>query len=996
MPRKVLAEPKALKQVSLSAFFTPKAAAGVPEKRKETPDPSSSNGTSPVKRSRFDFTSQSSGADAAPVQETAASTPGDSTLREQFRAKLLSHGNQKSAGDVGGESGGQRMPLTPLEKQVVELKAAHPDILLAFEVGYKYRFFGNDAQTAAKILHIACWLDRNFMTASVPTHRIGVHIRKLVSCGHKVGVVRQTETAALKAAGDNKSGPFARQLTNVYTAATLIDILFVHYSSSPIHILSYGLDCISHEEEDDAAGAELVSNHLVCVRERPNDDFGDSVEISILAVNIATGDILYDNIRDSLLRTELESRLAVLQPAEMVLPTELSPPTEKLLKHSANQSRTVVRVERVSQLQDYNEAVSFLSKHFSGKSAHGRDCLAFIMGLPPGVASCFAMLISHVTQYDLDGVFDATANVQTFGARSEMLLSANALRHLEIFANADDGSVRGSLFSLLNHTQTSFGQRLLRRWVARPLLIEQDLQQRTDAVENLRALHDEMWLAGLQEKLRRCMDLQRALSKMHYGRIQPRELLLLLTQLCEFSTVINLPHIESSGAVSSELLMSILRAIHRTQQLVRPYLRQVVAEAAHKNDKVEMWDLVSNVGVDRYQPLITRKQELETLHDELTAHLAEIRAETRLKLEYTTVAGIEYQVEVPVARSSSVPKDWIRVSATKAVRRFHTPFVHDRLKERAQHLELLNLEGQSVFRQFTQELADNMYIPLREIIYKLAILDCLLSLAQVSRLPHFVRPVRSPQPVIEVAAARHPVLLQLVDGYVPNDISMDAEKHRTLILTGANMAGKSSLIRTVALIVIMAQVGAYVPADSATLGLFDGIHTRMGASDDITRGQSTFFRELNETAEIMRKSTSRSLVVLDEIGRGTSTYDGTAIAHAVLHHFVTVTKCCTLFVTHYPSVCQLQQQFPDHVRNARMAFLETTDEETGASSVVFLYQLVSGVADKSYGLNVARLAQLPEELVRRASELSTEAETAFQRKLNASKLRRLLKPAEHK
>lgn len=354
-------------------------------------------------------------------------------------------------------------------------------------------------------------------------------------------------------------------------------------------------------------------------------------------------------------------------------------------------------------------------------------------------------------------------------------------------------------------------------------------------------------------------------------------------------------------------------------------------------------------------------------------HLEELKSSTCMNdLKFVTVAGIEYLIEVANTKTKKVPNDWIKISGTKAVSRYHNKYIIHQLKEREQYRELLFLTAEKAYKDFLVEISEQ-YEHFRSVVSSLAHLDCLLSLTVTASQSDYVKPVftteqESDETKIEVVDGRHPIVERLSSTYVPNDIHFSGTQ-KAMILTGPNMGGKSSYIRQIALIAIMGQIGSYVPAKSATLSILDAVYTRMGASDNMMRGESTFMVELHETSEIMKYATRKSLVILDELGRGTSTHDGQAIAYAVLKHFVQQIKPITLFVTHYPSLGKLVKTFPDQVRNCYMSYLEDKDG-TGMyymlqgflaccwsnlllsidfGNIVFLYKLVDGIAMNSYG-----------------------------------------------
>lgn len=314
---------------------------------------------------------------------------------------------------------------------------------------------------------------------------------------------------------------------------------------------------------------------------------------------------------------------------------------------------------------------------------------------------------------------------------------------------------------------------------------------------------------------------------------------------------------------------------------------------------------------------------------------------------------------------------------TKALSRFHTPEVKNLIKERDQQKELLAAACDDYFMKFLAEISES-YQDLRDTVQSLALLDCLLSLATIAKRPNYVKPTFVAEPIINIVDGRHPMIEQLtLDAYVPNSIKLSSDNLRALLVTGPNMGGKSSYVRQTALICIMAQIGSYVPAESAELGLLDAVFTRMGAFDNLLAGESTFMVELSETAEILKTATPRSLVILDELGRGTSTSDGVAIAYAVLEHMVRSIRAMTLFVTHYPSLGAVAEQWKGEVECVHMKFEEAGD---GSDTITFLYQIAEGLAYRSYGLNVARLAGLPEACLSVASVKSRELEEKMRKR----------------
>lgn len=380
------------------------------------------------------------------------------------------------------------------------------------------------------------------------------------------------------------------------------------------------------------------------------------------------------------------------------------------------------------------------------------------------------------------------------------------------------------------------------------------------------------------------------------------------------------------------------------------------------------------------------KLGIASVEFELNQHLTSV-AETlgKKKVSYVTVAGIEYLIEVENSpyNNKKVPASWRKISGTKKVSRFHTPEVVRYLRERDQHKESLAAACDKAYFAFLAEIADK-HQSLRDCVSALATLDALLSLAEIASQPGYVKPIYADDARINVKQGRHPMVEQLLlDSYVPNDTRLAHDKTRALLVTGPNMGGKSSYVRQIALIAIMGQIGSYVPADYAELGMLDAVYTRMGAFDNMLTGESTFMVELSETSDILKQVTPRSLVILDELGRGTSTHDGVAIAQAVLDHMVREVGCLTLFITHYQHLTAMQRSFPGgELRNVHMGFKEEEPlpGQDHSGLITFLYEVVSGEAHRSYGLNVARLANIPKKVLDLAAEKSAALESEMSRR----------------
>ncbi|KAJ5092049.1 hypothetical protein NUU61_006919 [Penicillium alfredii] len=890
----------------------------------------------------------------------------------------------KGAANKGGAK------LTPLERQVIEIKRKHMNTVLAIQVGYKFRFFGEDARTAAKELNIVCIPGKfrfdehpsethlgRFASASIPVPRLHVHVKRLVTAGHKVGVVRQIETAALKAAGDNRNAPFVRKLTNLYTKGTYIDDMEGLEGPAPA-----------------AGGASPATGYMLCITETNAKGWNtdERVHVGIVAVQPATGDVIYDDFEDGFMRSEIETRLLHIAPCEILIVGDMSRASEKLVQHLSGSKTNVfgdsVRVERASKPKTAAaEAHSHVSSFYAGKmkasnaeeDAQAAKLLQNVLGLPEHVTICLSSMIHHMTEYGLEHVFDLTKYFQPFSARSHMLLNGNTLVSLEIYHNQTDYSAKGSLFWTLDRTQTRFGQRLLRRWVGRPLLDKARLEERTNAVEELtnpaRTVSVER-VKGLLGKIK--SDLEKSLIRIYYGKCTRPELLTVLQTMrmiaMEFSDVKS----PSDTGFESPLVSEAIAALPTIQADVIRFLDKINLHAARSDDKYAFFR-----EEEETDEISEHKLGIGSIEHEIQEHRNEIAERLAKKnAEYKTISGIEYLIEIEnsSAHIRRVPASWVKVSGTKKFSRFHTPEVIQLTRQRDQHKEALAAACDKAFASLLAEIA-TQYQSFRDCVQSLATLDCLLSLATIAQQPGYIKPEFTEDAGLHVEQGRHPMVERLLpDTYVPNDTDLQHDATRALLITGPNMGGKSSYVRQVALIAIMGQIGSYVPAASARLGLLDAVFTRMGAFDNMLAGESTFMVELSETADILKQATPRSLVILDELGRGTSTHDGVAIAQAVLDHMVRSIRSLTLFITHYQHLSRMVHSFPDHaLRNMHMRFTES-GETDGNEEITFLYEVAEGVAHRSYGLNVARLANLPSSVLDLARQKSAELEESIRRK----------------
>ncbi|KIK59832.1 hypothetical protein GYMLUDRAFT_261825 [Collybiopsis luxurians FD-317 M1] len=877
-----------------------------------------------------------------------------------------------------GEVGPSGETWTPLEKQVLQLKHDNPGTLLMIEVGYKYKFFDEDAKVAANVLGMVAFQDRNFTVASIPVERRDIHLKNLLSRGYRVGIVNQVETAALKKVSENRNKPFERKLVRLYTAATYVD----------------AMDSI------DMTGTHSSPPFLCIVEDRKGNKEND-VAIALISICPSTGDVVYDEFEDSLMRLELETRLAHLKPAELLcLSDGLTRPTAKLLSEFASNPSSFngVRMERFPKLMTYSEAFEFLTAFYvekrqsslASENLKTGKVLASITAFSSQLVVALAHIVKHLSDYNVADALLETRFFTKFSHRSHMVLAANTLRNLEIFENETDHSVQGSLLWVLDHTKTKFGARLMKYWVGHPLTDRAALRERVDAVEEIiHSTSDK--LVTLRQILKNLPDLARGLCRIQYGQCTPQELAVLIPAFKKLAFAFEPIRDHSEAGFKSHILNAIIFSLPALRESTNGLLQTISLKHTVDGRKDELW-----LDKGKYPKIEETRMGLLAVELELQELLKSVRKLLkRPSLQYETVAGEEYLVEVEKSARIDIPASWRLISATRTKARYRPADVQSKLEERFRWQETLNIEADRAYSTFLDEISQNHYGPLRNAVNKLAEADCLISLAQVGLRPitSYSRPEFTDKDQLEIVDGRHPMIeLLRSDPFIPNTVRMGTSgESRSKIVTGPNMGGKSSAVRMVALIVIMAQIGSYVPATSVRLGMLDSILTRMGAWDDLARGRSTFMAEMSETNEILHSATERSLVILDELGRGTSTFDGMAIASAVLKHLVRSTKCKTLFITHYPLVAaEIEKQYPDDVHNLHMGYT-AEGRIDGTRDVTFLYRLTRGIASDSFGVECGRLAGMPEDILRAASEKSSVMQQVVQGRIVRNRVRNTIK-----
>ncbi|KAK3610246.1 hypothetical protein CHS0354_022310 [Potamilus streckersoni] len=603
------------------------------------------------------FATTSKGNNSA--SENNESKPKSKSFLSQFAAiKPASKGLRK----VGTN-------YTKLELQYLEIKDKYPDAILFVECGYKYRFFREDAEIAAKVLKIYCHLDHNFMTASIPVHRLFVHVRRLVAAGYKVGVVKQTETAALKAAGDNRNTPFTHPIQGA---------------------------------PEGSVGGVGTNTFLMCVCDSFQDKNSKGQQIGIVAVQPATGEVIYDSFEGGDSQRELETRISHISPVEVILQNSVSISTEKLIKGLQTISSVEDDKMRVEKLEDgiftYSKAFDIVSEFYGTGSSKGSCTLQEVLNLPKPVICCLSGLITYLRDFNLDKVLRDTSAFTMFSVKSKyMQLDGNTMRNLELFQNDTNGKEAGSLFWVLNQTVTKFGARMLRVWISRPLLSRSEIESRQKCIQELISdVYPD--LKKLRETLAKCPDLEKGLCSVYHKKCGPLEFYTVCKSLHQIHGEMKLQKEALGQQLGSSLLTHIVMETCDLLNDISTFSTGINENAARVNDKTKLFSDES-----QFLDIGERKSEIQSVMKELEDHLQDLkRTLMEPSLEYMTVLGTEYQVKVRNTLLKKVPSDWIKITSTKEVSRFHSPFIVEKCKQLSQLREQLVLDCNKAWIQFLE------------------------------------------------------------------------------------------------------------------------------------------------------------------------------------------------------------------------------------------------------------------------------------------------------
>jgi DNA mismatch repair protein MutS len=802
--------------------------------------------------------------------------------------------------------------LTPMMQQYRRLRKSIPaDTLLLFRLGDFYEMFFEDAKEASGLLNVALTKRNGVPMCGVPYHAAQGYIRRLINAGRRVAVCDQmSEPQPGRKIVD-------REVTQIISAGTVSELSWL-----------------------DAKRA----NYLGAI-------YADGDAFGFAYADLSTGEFRLTQAQD---RQSLQDEIARVSPAELLI--------------SSEQKAQTGEIDHALEYDSYaflpEQAIFTLCEHFKVKSLDG---FGFAQ-MPAAVAAAGAIV--HYLKHQLRRKIDHLTSLHCDAPADHVLLDSATQANLELVESRGVGD--SSLLSVLDRTITPMGARKLRAWILQPLRDLTELQQRQQIVGQL--LQESDLLGSIRAELKSIRDIERAAGRLSQASGNARDLVALKTSLQQIPTLkrelgklIDRLSFGTEPADTSHLSNAFL-----LQNAIRemPALAEKLAKALLDDPPLALKE--GGIFRNGHDADLDALRQASREGKGWISHLQEREIAATgiksLKVRYNSVFG--YFIEITKSNLANVPAHYTRKQTTVGGERFITP----ELKEMEAKVLGADDRAQNLEYQLFQKLRDETLReiePIQQTADAIAVLDVLCALAETARLFRYCRPELSDSLRLVIKDGRHPVLDQnLVDEkFVPNDTELDGENIRMAIVTGPNMAGKSTYIRQVALIVLMAQIGSFVPAESAEVGLVDRIFTRVGASDDLTRGQSTFMVEMNETANIINNATDRSLVILDEIGRGTSTFDGLSIAWSVAEFLYDKIKARSLFATHYHELTKLAEDRTG-VCNLNVAVREWNEQ------IIFLRKIIPGGADKSYGIQVARLAGLPKEILDRAKEVLAHLESS--------------------
>ena len=800
---------------------------------------------------------------------------------------------------------------TPLMKQYYQIKAVHPDAILLFRVGDFYETFGDDAIKASSILGITLTKRANGAASSVelagfPHHAVDAYLPKLVRAGERVAICEQLEDPKLV------KGLVKRGVIELVTPGVVL-----------------GDNILPNKENSFLASIYFGVKHT-----------------GVAFLDISTGEFFMAQGDDRY----IDKLIANLQPKEILYQRGM----EDRFDAAFGGKHYTYRLD--DWIFSYDLNYDKLCKQFNTQSLKGFG----VEGLTDGIAAAGAILyyLEFTEHRDIAHI----SSISRLDQKDYVWIDKFSIRNLELFSSSS-GEAKSGFADIIDRTLTSMGGRLLKRWVAMPLVDVERITRRQDVVESL--LQNGELATALREQIASIGDLERLSARIAAGRILPRELVQLKNSLTAVETL------------KALLLSTDDTHLHAIADTIDPALqvRDRLAQEIYpdpQNNQIQKGGVIADGVSAELDDLRRIALHGKDVLQQIQQRESELTGIPSLKISYNNVFG--YYIEVRNTHKDKVPETWIRKQTLTAAERYIT----EELKEYEEKI----LGAQDKILQIELEIYNRIIADisrhLRTILHDaniIARLDCLQSFAKMAQECSYVRPTLDEGKLIDIRAGRHPVIERLMavgEQYIPNDVMLNDSDQQIMMITGPNMSGKSALLRQTALIILMAQMGSYVPADKAHIGIVDKIFTRVGASDNISQGESTFMVEMLESASILNNISDRSLILLDEIGRGTSTYDGISIAWAMVEyiHNYRNARAKTMFATHYHELNEMEQLF-ERIKNYHVAVREVDN------TIVFLRKLSRGGTEHSFGIHVARMAGMPSSIVSRAGEILTNLEAVY-------------------
>lgn len=807
------------------------------------------------------------------------------------------------------------MALTPMMRQYLDIKEKYKDAVLFFRLGDFYEMFFDDAVLCSKELELTltgkdCGLEERAPMCGVPFHSSEVYVHKLIQKGYKVAICEQVEDPK------EAKGLVKRDVVRVVTPGTILNT----------NILE-----------------EKKNNYLMSIYEEEQN-------IGLSFIDISTGSYFVTQIQGKADRTQsiLIDEMAKFMPSEVIL-NQLK--NESLIKLIKTRFSSAVYSYH-SWAFEFELSKEKLLNQFQIHSLDSYGLGAYTLGV------CAAGALLQYVQETQKVALQHVTEIKPYSLQDYMILDISSRRNLELTETLREKNKKGSLLWVLDQTETAMGGRMLRQWIEQPLLTSTDINKRLDAVEEIK--EDLLLQDELKASLDQIYDLERLVGKIVYGTVNARDLIALKKSLNEIPLLRQ--HLQTC---SSEYLQEIYNGLDELTDCTELIENAIIEEPPLSIKEGNIIKTGYHEEVDCLQG--ASKNGKQWIVD-LEQREKEATGIKNLKIGFNKIFG--YYFEVTKSYYDLVPEYYTRKQTLANAERFITP----ELKE--MESTVLGAEEKLI------DLEYKLFVEIRELIAKqivriqntakfVSILDVLQSFAKVAHSQNYVKPVVNDQDTIKIIEGRHPVVEKMLasEGFVTNDTFLNQTDDRFMIITGPNMAGKSTYMRQVALIVLMAQIGCFVPASEAEIGVVDRIFTRVGASDDLASGQSTFMVEMSEVSNILLNASSKSLLILDEIGRGTSTFDGLSIAWAVIEYINDISKigAKTLFATHYHELTELEGTIQG-VKNYSISVKEHGDD------IIFLRKIIRGGADHSYGIQVAKLAGLPQQVILRAKEILHQLE----------------------